>query len=113
VKIRTIANGMIQWGTSPLPAGATCLGTIESAGMLGALIKTPDGNFHLGKRGKLQQDLSKTRVEYLLERAKELGSAGSVKSERKAAASAANGQRGGRPVGSKDTKPRTRKKEQS
>lgn len=113
MKIRTSANGMIQWGTSPLPAGTTCLGTVETGGKLGALIKTGDGNYHLGKRGKMDGVLDKARVEYLLERAKDFGAAGSVKSDKKAAASAENGRRsGGRPAGSKDTKPRIRKKKE-
>jgi hypothetical protein len=109
MKIRTSVNGYMHWGTSPLPAGAACLGTVETGGVVGALLKTGDGNYHLGKRGKMGAVLDKQRVEYLLERAKDFGAAGSVKSDKKAAASADNGRRGGRPAGSKDSKPRKRK----
>lgn len=112
MKIRTSANGMIYWGTSPLPAGATCLGKVEIGGDFGALIKTGDGNYHLGKRGKLQ-GLSKESVEKGLNRSAVFSEIGSIRSDKKAAASAENGRRaGGRPVGSKDTKPRARKKKE-
>jgi hypothetical protein len=113
VKIRTSANGMIYWGTSPLPAGATCLGVVDTGSKVGALIKTGDGNYHFGKRGKMEGVIPTASVEKALNRSAVFSEIGSVTSESKAAAARANGQRGGRPAGSKDTKPRTRKKEQS
>lgn len=109
MKIRTTANGMIQWGTTPLPAGAVCLGTVETGGKLGALIKTGDGNYHLGKRGKIE-NLSRTSVEEALNRSAVFSQLGSVKSDKKAKAAAENGRRaGGRPVGSKDKVKRVRR----
>lgn len=114
MKIRTSTNGMIYWGTSPLPPGAACLGTVDTGGKVGALIKTGDGHYHFGKRGKLEGVIPTPAVEKALNRSAVFSEIGSVKSEAKAAASKENGRRGGRPAGSKDTKPRTKKiKEQS
>lgn len=110
MKIRTSANGMIYWGTQALPAGATCLGVVESEGNPGALIKTSDGRYHYGKRGRLEFQFSKAVVEKALNRSAVLSEIGSVKSDKKADAARENGQRGGRPVGSKDSTPRTRRK---
>jgi hypothetical protein len=110
MKIRTSANGMIYWGTSPLPAGATCLGVVYIENKPGALIKTGDGRYHFGKRGGLGVLIPNTDVEKALNRSAVFSEIGSIKSEKKAAASAANGSKGGRPAGSKDSKPRARKK---
>jgi hypothetical protein len=109
MKIRTTGNGMIYWGTSPLPAGATCLGVIDTSGQVGALIKTRDGNYHFGKRGKLEGQLARVKVEDCLNRSAVFSQLGSVKSDAKATTARENGRRGGRPAGSKDKKPRKKK----
>lgn len=109
MKIRTTANGMIYWGTSPLPAGATCLGTVDSGGKVGALIKMSNGLYNLGKRGKLES-LPKEAVEKGLNRSAVFSEIASVVTEARISAARENGRRGGRPVGSKDAKPRARRK---
>lgn len=103
MKIRTSSNGMIYWGTSPLPAGATCLGTVDTGAKVGALIKTNDGNYYFGKRGKLEGQLAKVKVDEILNRALVFSQLGSVKSDAKASTARMNGQRGGRPAGKKDS----------
>lgn len=97
MRLRTSANGMIYWGTTPLPAGAVCMGVVDLGSNVGAMIKTSDGSFYLGKRGKLVEQIAVASVEKALQKSAVYAEAGRVTSETKAAAAAANGKNGGRP----------------
>lgn len=95
MKIRTAANGMSYWGTRPLPFGSRCLGVVEYNNKIGALIDQ-SGVYKIGIGGRLA-DLPQEQVTNGLQQSAVMSGFGKIKSPARAAASAENGKRGGRP----------------
>jgi hypothetical protein len=92
-------NWKMYWGDKRLPQGSIVCGTIkDGSGKIGALIKLLSGVYVRGNGGGITH-LPQDEVENALNRSAVLSEIGRIKSPKRAAASVANGQKGGRPKG--------------
>ena len=94
--IKKSGNWKLYWGVMPLPAGAEALGIVSRETGTGALIRLANGNYVQGNAGGVR-NLPKHEVEQALQVSNAAAALGSIKSEKKAKTSAANGKMGGRP----------------
>ena len=89
-------NWTFYWGVMPLPTCAEALGLVKRDTGIGALIRLANGNYVQGNAGGIRT-LPQREVEDALALSNAAAILGSIRSERKAITSAANGQLGGRP----------------
>lgn len=94
--IKKYGNWKLYWGVMPLPTGAEACGVVSRETGTGALIRLANGNYVQGNAGGIR-NLPQRDVEQALAISNAAAALGSIRSERKAKASAINGKLGGRP----------------
>jgi len=100
ITVKMTERWKAYWGNMPLPGGAAALGIVTVEGVsgtrTGALIKLSTGIYTQGNAGGYRT-LPQAEVEQALRKSEAAAVLGSIKSERKVAASRENGKLGGRP----------------
>lgn len=91
ITVTKTGNWQLYWGAMPLPDGGEGLGLVKrSTGETGALIRLASGVYVQGNAGGIR-NLPQGDVQTALDSSAAAATLGSIRSERKAAASRANG----------------------
>lgn len=97
LKVAKNGKWRVYWGSTPLPAGAEALGTVQRENLeTGALIRLSTGIYVQGNANAIRT-LDQREVEAGLARSEAAAALGSMTSEKKASIVRENGKRGGRP----------------
>lgn len=91
ITVTKTGNWQLYWGAMPLPDGGEGLGLVKrSTGETGALIRLASGVYVQGNAGGIR-NLPQGDIQTALDSSAAAATLGSIRSERKAAASRANG----------------------